>query len=335
MFIRQRRRIVGLLMGVALVAAACGGDGAAGGGTVTIDAPSPGTQVTSGSSVTIQVTATDAAGVARIDLQIDGQVVASESNPSGATPFVAVQTVSVANADTTVVAVAYRADGTAIGSAQLALDVTGPGEPGTEGDPAGGGNGSGDATEPTTGTPSGGTHGGGGDSAPSGNVSDTTTATGGGGDGQTATTTTAAVAATSTTAGAQQAPPDGGSGQAPTEYEIYVEAKNTNPTNVIFEEVISNPGDRGDGLKIIVTNLFAGASQDAATVTLQIQCTPGGPRVRTVSSTNYGVGSACDFLYQTTFDVTYQSYTRNYYIVVPDEVTGYFEYTVIVSAQRH
>jgi len=337
----MRIRGLTVLIALTLIAAACGGDSSAG-GAITIDSPAAGTQFAAGTAVTVQVTARDEAGIGRIDLQVGGATVASAPNPSGATPFTTVQSLSIdQSGGHTIIAVAYRADSSVVGSAQVAITVGPSGDASGDGNDDGTTGVDGDDDDGATGGGSGNdgaTGGGSGDdgatgSGQGGGSGDTTETTAGGAIASTTTTTSPAT--TTTSVSVQTAPDDGGSGQAPTEHEIEVEARNTNPPTVVFEEVISSPGDRGDGLKIIVTNLFNGATQDAATVTLQIQCSPGGPRVRTLSSTNYNTGSACDFLYQTSFEVTYQSYQKNYYIVLPDGLTGYFEYMVIVSAQRH
>lgn len=337
------RRLIAVLLALLMAAAACGDDDAGGGGAVSIDSPAGGTQVAAGTSLTVQVTAADDAGVSRIDLQYGGQTVLSITNTSGSNPFVAVQSwVPTEPGSSNLVAVAYRADGSVVGSTQVPLTVAGdPVSTTTSPDGSDTSDGSTDTTAGGTDTTAGGTGttaGGTGTTAgttTSSTAGSTTSSTAGSTTSSTTGSTTSSTAGTTTTAGAQVAPDDGGDGRAPTEHELYVEAKNTGAQTAIFEGEISNPGDRGDGIEIIVTNLFNSPNGSKATVTVQFICDPGGPRVRTAGTGGYTGGSACDFTYTTTFEATYQNYKKNYYIFVPDGVEGYFEYTLLVTAKRY
>lgn len=316
------RRFFAVLLTLALVGAACGDDDAGGAGAVSIDSPVSGTQVATGTSLTIQVTASDDGGVSRIDLQYGGQTILSITNNSGANPFVAVQSWTPTEpASSNLVAVGYRGDGSVIGSDQVALTVTGDSvttttAPGTE--------------ETTT------TAGGTGTTAGGTGTTAGGTGTTAGGTGTTAGTTSTTAGTTTTTTGAQVAPDDGqdGSTGSPPEHSVFVFAENNSPETVVFEEKISVPGDRGDGIRIFVDNLFQGTNQDNATVSVQFLCDPGGPKVRGTPA-GYTGGSNCDFTYNTTFEASYQSDNKTYYIYVPDGVEGYFEYTVLITATRH
>lgn len=318
------RKVFSVVLALAMIAAACGGDDAGGeAGAVSIDSPASGTQVATGTGLTIQVTASDDGGVARIDLQYDGQTILSITNSAGSNPFVAVDSYTPTSPGSgNLVAVAYRDDGSVVGSDQVALTVTGEAVTTTT---------AGDTTEDTTGETTDTTAGTTGTTAG-------TTGTTSGNTGTTAASTTStstSTSSTTTTAGQQQAEDDGGDGFAPPEYTLNVFAENSNPETATFEGEISNPGDRGDGIKIVVDNLFNGVNSDHALVTVQFICSPGGPRVKTVGTgSSYTGGSACDFTYTTTFDAYYQSYQKTYYIFVPDGTEGYFEYTLLVTALR-
>lgn len=317
------RRLFAVMLALVMAVAACGDDDAGGGGAVSLDSPASGTQVATGTSLTVQVTATDDAGVSRIDLQYGGQTVLSITNNAGSNPFVAVQSWTPTEpGSSNLVAVAYRADGSVVGSAQSALTVTG------------------DAVTTTTtadGTDTTGTTTAGGTGTTAGGTGTTAGGTGttAGGTGTTA-GTTSTTAGTTTTAGGEVAPDDGqdGSTGSPPEHSVHVFAENSSPETVIFEEKISVPGDRGDGIRIFVDNLFSGTNQDNATVTVQFLCEPGGPKVKGTPA-GYTGGSDCDFTYNTTFNAGYQSDNKTYYIYVPDGVEGYFEYTVLITATRH
>ncbi len=86
MSVPKRRFIVSLVIAVyVLVLLACtlpGQDvGTASKPTVSIIAPASGAQVPAGETVTVQVMAVDARGVTRVDLQVDGLLVATQSLP--------------------------------------------------------------------------------------------------------------------------------------------------------------------------------------------------------------------------------------------------------------
>jgi hypothetical protein len=108
--------------------------------SVVITAPGSGASVTVGQEVQISSTATAGAGVARVELSINGQVVRSDAPPSGSpTSFPVSQPWTPAAAgDVTVSVVAYDVDEAASEPATITLRVVaGVGEmtPGPEGSP--------------------------------------------------------------------------------------------------------------------------------------------------------------------------------------------------------
>jgi len=316
------KRILAALAALTLVAAACGDDSgsadAEASGAVVIDSPGNALQVEAGTSVSVQVTATDDQGVARIDLQINGSVVASATNASATSPFTAIQAVAPSTpGSSSIVAVAYRSDGSVIGSAQIGLTVTG------------------DAVAETTTTTTEGAEGSTTTSGATGTTSGSTGTTSGGTATTTHATTTTQGTTTTTTTATQQAPDDGGDGSqgSPPEHSVTVVAENNNPDSTVFFGAISVPGDRGDGIRIDVDNLSSGVNSDTADVSVLFICTPGGPTVRSAPA-GYVGGSSCDNTYNTTFFATYQSVLKTYYIYVPDGVEGYFEYQLNITAVR-
>ncbi len=139
---KHRWKLVLLVLALVLTLAACGpADEAAketaqpteaatptpeGKPTVTIDAPPTGGEVVLGNMVFVQSTASDIAGVARIDLTVDGVLVRSDSapEPGGQPTFAVLQGWQPVSAGTFLVTVtAYRADGTASDPATIALSV--------------------------------------------------------------------------------------------------------------------------------------------------------------------------------------------------------------------
>lgn len=158
--------------------------------------------------------------------------------------------------------------------------------------------------------------------AAGGGATTTTAASGGGGGGGGTTTTT--TAPTTTTTGAPTAPDDGGDGSGSPEYSIDVPFDGT---AVVHSDAISVPGDRGDGIRIEVTDMNQG---DAGDLIVTFSCEPGGPRVD--DDFGYSGGSACDTTFNTTEFVGYQSNLQSFWIYVPDGVEGYFTYTVTLVA---
>jgi hypothetical protein len=138
-----------VLLVLAFVLASCGlpGDlGQATPPTIAITAPVDGQQVEQGQEIAIQFTATDAQGVARVEIGVDGVLLQTALNPSPAagTPFSGQQTwTATAPGSHSVMAVAYNSAGTASSPAVVSITVlggrasvastqeAGPGESGT------------------------------------------------------------------------------------------------------------------------------------------------------------------------------------------------------------
>ncbi|MBN1995242.1 MAG: hypothetical protein JW953_21310 [Anaerolineae bacterium] len=97
--------------------------------TVAINSPPSETQVVSGQEVSIQSTATDAKGITRIDLLVDGDIVRSDKAPSPQTSFSVVQVWQAgAPGKHTVGVLAYNMDNVASNMAEISLEVqAGPG----------------------------------------------------------------------------------------------------------------------------------------------------------------------------------------------------------------
>jgi hypothetical protein len=97
--------------------------------TIVIDSPPSGTDATVGEIFSVQSTAKDDLGVARIDLQVDGKLIQSDTtpNPDGQTSFALVQNWTPGSSGLHVVTViAYRADGTASEPASITVNVIDP-----------------------------------------------------------------------------------------------------------------------------------------------------------------------------------------------------------------
>lgn len=92
--------------------------------TVAISAPASGTQVKSGQDVSVQSTATDAKGVVRVDLLVDGQMVRSDPAPSPQTSFTVVQVWKAGAPGKHIISVqAYNKDNAVSNPAEILLEV--------------------------------------------------------------------------------------------------------------------------------------------------------------------------------------------------------------------
>lgn len=121
----NRLRVVTAVVVVALVGLACGPFGGSSALSAVINSPPSGTTVTVGEVVEITSTATADAGVARVELSVNGQMVRTDA-PPGATPesFSVVQTwTPVAAGTVTVSVVAYDTEGAASEAATISLTV--------------------------------------------------------------------------------------------------------------------------------------------------------------------------------------------------------------------
>ena len=94
--------------------------------SVVISSPPSGTEVVLGEEVLIQSTSTDSVGVTRVDLQVDGVVVRSDTapDPQGQTSFALLQSWTPTEpGEHTLSVIAYRADGTASDPATIMIRV--------------------------------------------------------------------------------------------------------------------------------------------------------------------------------------------------------------------
>jgi hypothetical protein len=128
----KRRNLQGLALGIALLmlaALACGPGGAAGDGTpsVTITSPASGSTATVGEELQIVSTAAADAGVERVELAVNGQVVRTDSPPSGnPTTFSIVQPwTPAAEGLVTLSVIVYDTEGQASEPATITLQVGG------------------------------------------------------------------------------------------------------------------------------------------------------------------------------------------------------------------
>jgi hypothetical protein len=137
MFDTQRRFASGLALAALLTAGlACNLPTGAGnltptasgsGPVITINSPPSGSSGTVGTEFVVQSTSSDAVGVARVDLQVNGAVVRSDSTPdsAGQLQFAVLQGwTPSAPGSYTLTVIAYRADGTASGPASITVTIT-------------------------------------------------------------------------------------------------------------------------------------------------------------------------------------------------------------------
>ena len=107
------------------------GGGGGGGLTVEITSPESGSSVPLNQPVSISCAASDPGGpgVARVEVLVNGEVVASEEPPGGPQASFAVETLwtPTAGGRTVITAIAYRQDGTASEPASVVLTVEGEG----------------------------------------------------------------------------------------------------------------------------------------------------------------------------------------------------------------
>ena len=94
--------------------------------TVTISSPAPGAQVIAGQTVQVESLSKDDIGVARVDMQVDGVVVRSDTapDPSGQKTLALLQNwMPNQPGPYTIILIAYRADGTASDPASVTVTV--------------------------------------------------------------------------------------------------------------------------------------------------------------------------------------------------------------------
>jgi len=130
----RHRRLVALAL-LMLLLASCGRSGSVGQAappTVVVTAPTSGQQFQAGEQVTIQVTVTDAQGVSRVEVGVDGILLQTLDNPSPAAnaPF-AVQQGWTADkpGSHAVMVVAYNTAGVASSPVVVNVTVVAAGEP--------------------------------------------------------------------------------------------------------------------------------------------------------------------------------------------------------------
>ena len=122
---KHAREVVIAIVVLALAVLACGGGGAGEGPTVTISSPPSGTVVAVGQETQIVSMSAADAGVERVELSINGQVVRTDAPPEGnPTSFsVAQPWTPLAEGEVTVAVVAYDTSGAASEPAMITLQV--------------------------------------------------------------------------------------------------------------------------------------------------------------------------------------------------------------------
>ena len=91
--------------------------------TVVISSPPSGSTYNEGDDIAIRSTSTDASGVTRVELDIDGAVVRNDTPPSSQTNFQLVQTWKATQGNHTIVVRAYNAAGAASDPAAISVQV--------------------------------------------------------------------------------------------------------------------------------------------------------------------------------------------------------------------
>ena len=122
---RNSQKMVVAVVFLVLAVLACGPAADGGAPSITITSPASGTAVMVGEEVQIVSTAAADAGVARVELSINGQVVRTDAPPSGtpATFSVSQPWTPVAEGEVTVSVVAYDTEGTASEPVAITLRV--------------------------------------------------------------------------------------------------------------------------------------------------------------------------------------------------------------------
>jgi len=137
----QKRNFVLGLLSAGLVLAAVGGGLLTGCSstppTVVINSPANGTQVNAGQDVPVQSLATDPGGILRVELNVDGVIVATSEAPSPQLSFLVVHTWKAAGAGAhKLVVSAYNKDGKRLDSGAVQITVNAQATPAGQPTPA-------------------------------------------------------------------------------------------------------------------------------------------------------------------------------------------------------